>query len=50
MDFTMAKTEGHFSFSLMYVVKEMEAYRKVGEQGLWFQVFQLKQKLFQLVE
>lgn len=35
MDFTVATiTEGHFSFSFMYVVKEMEAYWKVGEQGL----------------
>lgn len=51
MGFTMTTIpEGHFSFSLMYVVKEMGAYRKVGEQGLWFWVFQLKRKLFQLVE
>lgn len=34
----------------MHVVKKMEAYRKIGEQGLPFWVLQLKQRLFLLVE
>lgn len=51
MGFTMATIiEGYFRFSLMNVVKEMEIHRKIGEQGLWFWVFQLKEKLYQLVE
>lgn len=51
MDFTMATiTESHISFSLINMIKEMETYRKIGEQGLWFWVSQLKQKLFQLVQ
>lgn len=51
MGFTMATIiEGYFRFSLMNVVEEMEIHRKIGEQGLWFWVFQLKEKLYQLVE